>query len=185
MIEAELKARLVDPDAILARLHARARRHESATYHDTYFDSADGRFESSGQELRVRTVDAGDASRTILTFKAPAVDEASDSKPERETTVGDAQAARDIVQLLGYRPSTKLTKRCENFWFGAGDRDFLATVVRVPEIDGTFLEVETMASEDQVDDALAAVRAVLAELGVPDGDLTTEKYTDAVRSARG
>ena len=68
--------------------------------------------------------------------------------------------------------------------FTDGGREFLATVVQVPEIDGTFLEVETMADEDQVDEALAAVRAVLDQLGVPVDDLTTDRYTAAVRAAR-
>jgi adenylate cyclase class 2 len=41
-----------------------------------------------------------------------------------------------------------------------------------------------MAAESDVDQALADVRAVLAELGIADDDLTTEQYTDAVMRAR-
>jgi adenylate cyclase class 2 len=55
----------------------------------------------------------------------------------------------------------------------------------VPELEGTFLEVETQASDDEVPSALAAVRRVLADLGVSDQELTTETYSDAVRAARG
>jgi len=61
----------------------------------------------------------------------------------------------------------------------------LATVVTVPELDGTFVELETMAAEDDVDAALADIRAVLADLGIGEEDLTTEQYTDAVLEARG
>jgi adenylate cyclase class 2 len=60
----------------------------------------------------------------------------------------------------------------------------LATVVTVPEIDGTFIELETMADETEVDAALADVQTVLHDLGIAD-DLTTEQYTDAVMQARG
>jgi hypothetical protein len=59
-----------------------------------------------------------------------------------------------------------------------------STVVQVPEIDGTFLEVETMAEADDVPAALEAVRDVIAGLGVGDEEFTTELYTDAVRAAR-
>ena len=52
------------------------------------------------------------------------------------------------------------------------------------EIEGTFLEVETIAAEHDVDQALAAVRELLNELGVGRGELTTDLYTDAVRAAR-
>lgn len=59
-----------------------------------------------------------------------------------------------------------------------------ATLVRVPEIDGTFLEVETIVDEDAVSAALDDIRAVLAELGIGSEDLTRELYTDAVAAQR-
>ena len=60
----------------------------------------------------------------------------------------------------------------------------LATMVTVPEIDGTFVELETLAEEGGLAAALGDVRAVLGELGVGEDDLTTEQYTDAVMRAR-
>ena len=183
MIEAELKARLSDPDAIRAAL-ADLAEVERAIYRDTYYDTVDGALEAVGRELRIRTIETPDTVRHLLTFKDPAVDVASGSKPEHETTVDTPSAVAQMIQALGYGPVIEFTKDCENYRFSEGDRDFLATIVRVPEIDGTFLEVETMAAEDQVDAALGAVRAVLEQLGVATNDLTTELYTDAVRAAR-
>ena len=182
MIEAELKARLSNPDAVRAALARRAKP-ETAVYSDVYSDTAGGALEGNGRELRVRTIRT-DIVRHQLTFKEPAIDEASQSKPEHETTVTSVAATKHIIQALGYAPFVSLTKECENYRFSDGGRDFLATVVRVPEVDGTFLEVETMAAEDEVDQALAAVRGVLAELGVPAEALTSETYTGAVRAAR-
>lgn len=60
----------------------------------------------------------------------------------------------------------------------------LATLVRVPEADGTFLELETLVDEAEVSAALADVRGVLEELGIHEGDLTRELYTDAVAARR-
>jgi adenylate cyclase class 2 len=183
VIEAELKARLSDPEAVRAALAQRADV-EKAIYRDTYYDTAGGALDAAGRELRLRTIETPDTVRHLLTFKEPAVDE-SGSKPEYETTVTAPSAVAHMVEALGYAPAIELTKECENYRFSDGGRDFVATVVRVPEITGTFLEVETMAAEDQVDEALDAVRTVLEQLGIAANDLTTELYTDAVRAARG
>ena len=182
MIEAELKARLRDPDAVRAALTKRTAP-ERATYRDTYYDTAAEELDHAGRELRLRTVEA-EVVRHLLTFKEPAVDEASGSKPEYETTVGDPAPVDHLIQALGLQMLVSLTKHCENYRFAADGREFLATVVQVPEIDGTFLEVETQAEEQDVAAALAAVRSVFVDLGVRDGELTTELYTDAVRAAR-
>lgn len=183
MIEAELKARLADPDAVRAALARRATV-ERATYRDTYYDTPGQDLDQAGRELRLRTVETADAVRHLLTFKEPVVDKASGSKPEHETTVGTPDAVDHLIQALGLRPLIALTKECENYRLAVRGRDFLATVVRVPELDGMFLEVETLAEERDVDEALAAVRQLLAELGVTADQLTTELYTDAVRAAR-
>ncbi len=183
MIEAELKARLADVDAVRAALMKRATP-ESATYWDTYYDTPGEELDRAGRELRLRTVEAGSVRRHLLTFKEPAIDEASSSKPEYETTVGDPDAVDHLVRALGLHVLIRLTKDCENYRFAEAGRVLLATVVRVPEIDGTFLEVETMAEEQDVGPALTVVRRVLADLGVTEGELTTELYTDAVRTAR-
>lgn len=60
----------------------------------------------------------------------------------------------------------------------------LATVVTVPEVEGTFIELETLVREQEVTAALSDIRDVLHELGIADEDLTTEQYTDAVIRSR-
>lgn len=183
MIEAELKARLIDPEPARAALDRKSVA-EKATYHDTYYDTADGQLEKDGRELRLRTVKSAAAARHFLTFKEAAVDEASGSKPEYETTVDTPSAVAHMVEALGYGPAIELTKECENYRFTVDGREFLATVVRVPDVDGTWLEMETMAEHDDVGTALAAVRLLMIEVGVDDDQLTTELYTDVVREAR-
>jgi adenylate cyclase class 2 len=183
MIEAELKARLRDPDAVRAALESRAPG-EPATYRDAYYDTPGGDLEHDGRELRVRTIETPGAVRHLLTYKGAPVDEGSGSKPEYETAVESADMVTAIVEQLGYVPLIRLTKECLNFRLSVAGRDFLATIVRVPELDDTFIEIETQATEPEVTEALAAVRSLLDDLGVPEGDLTDELYTDAVRGAR-
>ena len=102
-VEAELKARVRDAGRLRAALGARAEE-QIAVYRDRYFDSADGSFAAAGHELRIRTVEAGSDVRHIMTFKAPALDQASGSKPEHETPVGDPEAAEAIITGLGQAP---------------------------------------------------------------------------------
>ncbi|MFD9357744.1 class IV adenylate cyclase [Streptomyces sp. NPDC060031] len=183
MIEAELKACVHAPEETLRQLDERADG-RAEVYQDTYYDTPDGALEARDEELRVRTVHGAEDTRTVLTYKGARVDEESGSKPEHETRVEDAEAVHAMLRGLGYVPAIAFEKRCRNYDFEAHGRRMLATLVRVPEVDGTFLELETLAEEKDVTAALNDVRAVLADLGIGDEDLTRELYTDAVRARR-
>ncbi|MEV7526692.1 class IV adenylate cyclase [Streptomyces sp. NPDC091371] len=183
MIEAELKARVHAPEETLRRLEERAGG-RAEVYQDTYYDTPDGVLEARYEELRVRTVHGQDETRTVLTYKGAPVDEESGSKPEHETRVEDAAAVHATLRGLGYVPFIAFEKRCRNYAFEACGRQMLATLVRVPEVDGTFLELETLAEEQDLGAALGDVRTVLGELGIRAEDLTRELYTDAVKACR-
>ncbi|MBZ9639361.1 class IV adenylate cyclase [Streptomyces sp. PSKA30] len=183
MIEAELKARVHSPEEVMRQFDKLAPARVEV-YQDTYYDRPDGSLDKAGEELRVRTVHGTDGTRTVLTYKAAAVDESSGSKPEHETRVEDPEATHAILHGLGYVPFIAFEKRCRNYDFEAHGRKMLATLVRVPEIDGTFLEVETLVDEDDLAPALDDIRAVLTDLGIGPEDLTRETYTGAVAAQR-
>lgn len=183
MIEAELKARVDSPEAVMRQLDERAEARVEV-YRDTYYDRPDGSLEKADQELRVRTVHGVDGSRTVLTFKDAAVDGDSGSKPEYESGVADAELVHAILRGLGHVEVIAFEKHCGNYEFEARGRRMLATLVRVPEIDGTFLEVETLVDEDDVSAALDDIRSVLADLGLGPDALTRETYTGAVAAHR-
>ncbi|QES50216.1 class IV adenylate cyclase [Streptomyces venezuelae] len=183
MIEAELKARVHAPEETLRRLDERADG-RAEVYQDTYYDTPDGALEARDEELRVRTVHGAVETCTVLTYKGARVDEETGSKPEHETRVEDSEAVHAMLRGLGYVPAIAFEKRCRNYDFVARGRQMLATLVRVPEVDGTFLELETIAERKELTAALDDVRAVLAELGIGEEDLTRELYTDAVRAQR-
>jgi adenylate cyclase class 2 len=185
-IEAEIKARVRDPQRLIAALEGHSTG-ERSTYHDRYFDLPDRRWTRDGHELRVRTVVAeSGAARTVLTFKEPAVDPATASKPEHETTVDDPDVLVTVLAALGAEEIIAFEKRCLNYRLNAQGRELLATIVTVPELgEETFLELETRAAERDTEAALSVVRSVLAELGIPPEDFTTEQYTEAVAARRG
>jgi adenylate cyclase, class 2 len=120
----------------------------------------------------------------LIEAEETAADAASGSKPEHETKIADAPVADVILRAIGLEHLVAFEKSCINYRFTAKGRDMLATVVTVPEIQGTFIELETMADETDLGCALADVRAVLGELGITETDLTTDTYTDAVMRAR-
>jgi adenylate cyclase class 2 len=183
VIEAELKARVREPEALRGRLQ-RLADEERSIYRDTYYDRPGHDLTAEGRELRVRVVETGEMRRTVLTYKEPTVDASSGSKPEHETKVAEAETLDKVFRALGLVHLVAFEKRCANYRFTARGRHMLATVVTVPEIDGTFIELETMVEEADVDEALAYIRTVLHDLGITDDDLTTEQYTDAVMRAR-
>jgi adenylate cyclase class 2 len=183
VIEAELKARVRDPEALRDRLR-RLASEEISLYRDTYYDRPGRDLTLEGRELRVRVMETSGVRRAVLTYKEPAADSASGSKPEHETKVADAAVVDEILRALGLEHLVAFEKHCANYRFTARGRDMLATVVTVPEIDGTFVELETLTDEAGLADALGDVRAVLNELGIAEDDLTTERYTDAVMRAR-
>jgi adenylate cyclase, class 2 len=183
LIEAELKARLARPYHVRAALRRRAEP-ERAVYRDTYYDSPAGDLHRAGRELRLRTVERADHTEHLLTFSETAAGAASGSGPEHETAVAAPAVIDHLVRALGYHPAIQLTRDCENHRFTDDGREFTATVVTVPELDGTFLEVQTVTSEYDLDQAMAAVRQLLNRLGIGADELTTEQYIDTVRSAR-
>lgn len=183
MIEAELKARVRDPAALAGRLR-RLASEETSLYRDTYYDRPGGELTAQGRELRVRVIETGSVRRAVLTYKEPPADAASGSKPEHETVIADPAVADTILRALGMEHLVTFEKHCTNYRFTAQGRDLLATMVTVPEIDGTYLELETLADGTELTSALTDVRAVLHDLGIPDEDLTTEQYTEAVLRAR-
>ncbi|MFE5327192.1 class IV adenylate cyclase [Embleya sp. NPDC056575] len=183
MIEAELKAHVRDPEHVLDALEKLAVG-RAEVYQDIYYDDAQRTLTTEGRELRIRTVH-GVETVSMMTYKGARVDEESGSKPEHETRIDDARAAHALLRGLGYTPMIQFEKRCRNYDFHHAGRRLLATLVRVPELDETFIEVESLVeSDDQVAEALAVVREVLKGLGISHDALTTELYTETVAARR-
>lgn len=183
LIEVELKAKVSDVDHVRPELERLAPGIDE-TYHDTYYDLPDETLTARDQELRVRTVTNDAGSRSLLTFKTAPVEKTSGSRPEHETELADPAVADTVLKALGAVELISFRKLCRNHRFEAEGREVLATLVEVPEIEGTYLEVETLAPTDDVEAGLGTIRTVLAKLGIGDGDLTTETYTGAVAAAR-
>jgi adenylate cyclase, class 2 len=184
VIEAEIKARVRDPGKVRELLRGRAAQ-EVSRYRDTYYDLPGQVLARGGRELRVRVVESSGQRRCLVTYKGAVADEQSGSKPETQTEVTDADAMDAILLALGFSRLVAFDKLCANYAFTASGRDMFATLVTVPDLEGTFIEVETMtADHGDLGAALNDVRAVLDQLGIAAEDLTSELYTDAVIQRR-
>lgn len=196
MIEAELKADVRDPQHVAGML-GRWADEDSVIYRDTYYElpaagpharglSPARGLRALGRELRLRTI-SGASTRHVLTYKEAPVDEESQSKPEYETEVADRTVVEHTLLGIGLLIDIAFEKHCRNYRFDRAGRDFLATLVQVPEIDdSTFIELETLVSDaDEVQAALGAIKAVFAELGIdPATELNRSYYQDMVRAHR-
>jgi adenylate cyclase class 2 len=185
VIEAELKVDVHDRQTVLDGLSLRAKG-QASIYRDCYYETPTRELSSRGQELRLRTIDGSDI-RHLLTFKEAAVDDESGSKPEHETQIENRGAVERAFLGLGYVVDIEFEKQCLNFRFSESGRDFLATVVQVPEIgDASFLELETMVpSPDDVPAALELIKQVFLSLGIdPVSALNPRYYQEMVTTFR-
>jgi adenylate cyclase, class 2 len=122
------------------------------------FDDAGSSLAASGRALRLRRTDGP----AIVTYKGPRLlGDAVKSRPEIEVTVGDADAAQQVLEALGYRKVFRYQKYREAFRW----RDAEIVVDETPI--GTFLEVEG---------PIATIHAAAAALGRGPADYVDESY---------
>ena len=122
------------------------------------FDDAGASLRASGRALRLRRT----AAAGIVTYKGPRIPGgAIKSRPEIEVTVGDADAAQQVLEALGYRPVFRYQKYREAFHW----RDAEIVVDETPI--GTFLEVEG---------PIETIHAAAAALGRGPADYVGESY---------
>ena len=183
MYEVEVKLR-ADHETVRARLdEAGADREVRTTQVDTYYGAPHRDFAETDEALRIRretriddeeTPDGGggdeEGETTKVTYKGPLVDEASKTRNEHETTVGDGESAEGILSGLGFEPVETVEKEREFFALDG----YTVTLDAVAGL-GEFVEVETEAeSESDVDPAREGAFEVLRRLGLdPDEQIRT------------
>ncbi|ELY57993.1 adenylyl cyclase CyaB [Natronococcus amylolyticus DSM 10524] len=138
---------------------------------DTYYDAPHRSFPETDEALRIRTErleDGPDENR--LTYKGPLVDDASKSREEVETAVGDGEKVDAVLTKLGFEPAATVRKERERFAL----EGYTITLDSVEDV-GEYVEVETeVDDESALEDAREGVFDVLERLGLdPDDQLRT------------
>ena len=166
MYEVEVKVP-ADLELIRERLEAIDAEHVGTVEQaDTYYDAPHRSFESTDEALRIRR-ERGSAEgipSCNVTYKGPLLEEASKTRVELETSVGDGEALNAILAHLGFDPVATVEKRRELYAVDS----YTVTLDTVAEV-GEFVEVEREV--EATDDGSDGVRAqgtngVQAEDGV-------------------
>lgn len=183
MYEAEIKYAVDDPVRVTNVLEAKSSPVKEV-YSDVYFVHPTVVPPMSDQELRVREISSKLGVRSLLTFKDAVVDSATLSKREFEVEIVDSASMYTMLEAMGFQRDIQFTKECVN-WHLKADMDVLATLVTVPELTGSFLELETLvSSSSEVPGALERIRSLASEAGLGSQQETTATYTASVRNAR-
>lgn len=168
MYEVELKVRAEHDDVRQRLAETDATLVGTVEQADVYYDAPDRNFAETDEALRVRTEQTEDETETRLTYKGPLVEQASKTREEAKTTVGDSDALSDILSGLGYEPAAEVHKERTRFHL----RGYTVTLDHVEGL-GEFVEVETEV-EDDIDTAREGAREVMEVIGLdPDEQIRT------------
>ncbi|HEV8069128.1 MAG TPA: class IV adenylate cyclase [Planctomycetaceae bacterium] len=166
--EVELKFPIVDADEMTLQLLARgARRGGVVRQSDLYFQHPCRDFRQTHEALRLRkTVDG-----LRITYKGPIIDSRTKMRRELELPVGrdpgDFDQFRELLTILGFEPVRDVVKTraiYDLMWEG---RQLELAVDAVDGL-GTFLEIESMASDSDRDAARDAILQLAEKLGLKD-----------------
>lgn len=164
-LEIEAKLEVDNCDATRDRLRCLgARWVYTVVETNAIFDTADRQLFARGCGLRVRECKGdGDVPSSTLTYKGAQQAGAFKTRPEFETGLADAAAAKDILKALGYDAVMVFEKRREE-WALDG---LTVELDEVPRL-GCYVEIE---GPDE-----AGVRDLQARLGLGDQPSIRESY---------
>ena len=164
--EVEQKFRVDDLSALLHMLQQRnLALGEPIEQVDRYFNHPSRDFAQTDEALRIRSV--GD--RNWMTFKGPKLAGATKTRRELEFPIADGHAAAEqmaeLLQLLSFRPTAVVRKRRQGVHLEQAGRAFEILLDHVDQV-GQFVEIETLAEQDELSAAQAALLALAGEFGL-------------------
>ncbi|MDG5759509.1 class IV adenylate cyclase [Natronococcus sp. A-GB1] len=175
MYEVEVKVP-ADLEAVRARLDGlEATATGAVVQADTYYDAPHRSFPETDEALRIRTERLeDDPDETRLTYKGPLVDDASKSREEVETAVGDGEKVDAVLTKLGFEPAATVRKERERFEL----EGYTITLDSVDDV-GEYVEVETeVDDESELENAREGAFDVLERLGLDSDDQLRTSYLE-------
>ena len=144
------------------------------TESDTYYMAEHHDFAALDEALRVRCVEdrlTGERSAAI-TYKGAKLDHISMTRQELETSVGDGEICREILERIGFRP-VPVVKKLRQYYH----RDNITACVDVVTNLGDYLELEMIVdTEKKREEALGQLEKILHSLGYSMQDTTRTSY---------
>lgn len=132
---------------------------------DQYFNHPSRDFGQTDEALRIRSI--GDENR--VTYKGPVVDKATKTRYESELAfqsgIAAAEQLAEIWQQLGFRRVKVVRKSRQSFALQWKDRDIELCLDEVEGL-GSFLEIETLATDQDKSAAQAAILSLAQQLNL-------------------
>lgn len=166
MYEVELKFPVDSFDRLRDRLSEhKAVALEVENHCDTYYAHPARDFAETREALRVRRING----QPLVTYKGPKLPGAVKTRIELEWPLnpGDADGTKmeSLLEHLGFRRVASVVKRRESFRVSWQDRDLTITLDDVESV-GRFSEIESVAQEDQIEQARCSVSEFAEVLGL-------------------
>lgn len=141
---------------------------------DTYYMAEHHDFAALDEALRVRCVEdrlTGERSAAI-TYKGAKLDHISMTRQELETSVGDGEICREILERIGFWPVPVVEKLRQYY-----HRDNITACVDAVTNLGDYLELEIIVdTEEKRELALDQLEKILHSLGYSMQDTTRTSY---------
>ena len=181
--EVEQKYRTDAIQDVQQRLEAVGRLHgERLTQNDVYYAHPQRDFAETDEALRIRHV----GEQNYLTYKGPKIDTVSKTRQEVELGIepGDAGAHKADAMLLalGFRPVSRVCKQRQCYQVTRSQQEIEVSIDEVEDL-GTFIELEIVAEDSQVDAAREAIARLADELGL--SEVERRSYLELLLEARG
>ncbi len=166
MLEVEMKFSAADTTTLEQRLRAWGAIPEAPLREEDHYHNAPDRdFARTDEALRLRRI----GPTNFVTYKGPKRDAQTKTRTEVEVPLAEGdRPAGDFLQLLGhlgYRPVAIVRKHRRIYRV---QREGYPVEICLDEVDGvgSFVEVEIVTAEEQLEPAKALVMKLAAELGL-------------------
>ncbi len=137
---------------------------------DTYYNAPDRDFAETDEALRLRSV----GRKNMLTYKGPRFNTASKSRKEVTLSVS-RKPIEELLSSLGFSRFGQVIKLRRNYRLG----DLSVSLDEVENL-GTFMEIEALAEEKDLEFHQKRVIELLEKLGVSQDEIIRDSYLELI-----
>ena len=143
---------------------------ESVTELDRFFQHPCRNFVQTDECLRLRKrVFSDGTSEHSLTYKGPKVDVSTKTRQEIEVSVSEPERWNNLLTALGFYQSASIHKLRRRQRLTVNNRHVdvvLDVLPALPESGRNFVEMETMATEEEIDECRHTILGIANQLGL-------------------
>jgi len=159
---------------------------EQVTESDSFFQHPCQDFEQTDECLRLRNRSFSDGtSKYSLTYKGPKIDTRTKTRQEIEISVMEPEQWESLLTALGFYKSASVQKFRRRMELTVEHRQVdivFDTLPDLPESNRFFIEMETMATEEEIEACRSLILSIAAQLGL--SEPIRDSYLKLVQNVR-